>query len=277
MPSARASCAITVGFLLVILFMLLYYKGSGINAAVAQIVNLLIMIGVLSAFGLTLSLASIAGFVLTIGMSVDANVLVFERMKEELREGKGRVASIRAGFNKAFWTIMDSNITTLIAALFLAQLGSGPIQGFAISLSIGTISSLFTALFVSHLIFDFETEVLHSQAREHLLEGQMTRVIAFNKAFKYTVPVSLIIIVVRPRGAGDHGLQHRRRLPGGPQLRRVLRASLHVHDLPGRGHDEPPGEQGRDYLHIRMRLPETPSRIPSPTSRTRRFRPSPTR
>jgi preprotein translocase subunit SecD len=152
--------AITVGFILVIAFMLLYYKGSGINAAIAQIVNLVIMVGVLSAFGLTLSLSSIAGFVLTIGMSVDANVLIFERMKEELRAGKGRVAAIRAGFDKAFWTIMDSNLTTLIAALFLAQLGSGPIQGFAISLSIGTISSLFTALFVSHLIYDFETDVL---------------------------------------------------------------------------------------------------------------------
>ena len=152
--------AITVGFILVIAFMLLYYKGSGINAALAQVVNLIIMVGVLSAFGLTLSLSSIAGFVLTIGMSVDANVLIFERMKEELRQGKGRIAAIRAGFDKAFWTIMDSNITTLIAALFLAQLGSGPIQGFAISLSIGTISSLFTALFVSHLLYDFETDVL---------------------------------------------------------------------------------------------------------------------
>jgi preprotein translocase subunit SecD len=155
--------AITIGFVLVIVFMLLYYKGSGINAAVAQVVNLIIMIGVLSAFGLTLTLPSIAGFVLTIGMSVDANVLVFERMKEELRAGKGRVAAIRAGFDKAFWTIMDSNITTLIAALFLAQIGSGPIQGFAISLSIGTISSLFTALFVSHLIYDFETDVLKAK------------------------------------------------------------------------------------------------------------------
>jgi preprotein translocase subunit SecD len=152
--------AITVGFILVIAFMLLYYKGAGINAALAQVINLIIMIGVLSAFGLTLSLSSIAGFVLTIGMSVDANVLIFERMKEELREGKGRVAAVNAGFHKAFWTIMDSNITTLIAAIFLAQLGSGPIQGFAISLAIGTISSLFTALFVSHLVFDFETDVL---------------------------------------------------------------------------------------------------------------------
>ncbi|HUW40921.1 MAG TPA: protein translocase subunit SecD [Rectinemataceae bacterium] len=152
--------AVTIAFLLVIGFMLLYYKGAGINTAVAEIVNLFIMIGVLSAFGLTLTLPSIAGFVLTIGVSVDANVLIFERIKEELRLGKGRVASIRAGFDKAFWTIFDSHLTNLIAALFLAQLGSGPIQGFAVSLAIGTICSLFTSLFVSHLIFDFETDVL---------------------------------------------------------------------------------------------------------------------
>jgi preprotein translocase subunit SecD len=152
--------AVTIAFALVIGFMLLYYKGAGINTAIAELVNLFIMIGVLSAFGLTLTLPSIAGFVLTIGVSVDANVLIFERIKEELREGKGRIASIRAGFVKAFWTIVDSHLTNLIAALFLAQLGSGPIQGFAISLAIGTVCSLFTSLFLSHLIFDFETDVL---------------------------------------------------------------------------------------------------------------------
>jgi preprotein translocase subunit SecD len=152
--------AVTIAFLLVIGFMLLYYKGAGINTALAEVLNLFIMVGVLSAFGLTLTLSSIAGFVLTIGVSVDANVLIFERIKEELREGKGRVASIRAGFDKAFWTIVDSHLTNLISALFMAQLGSGPIQGFAISLAIGTICSLFTSLFVSHLLFDFETDVL---------------------------------------------------------------------------------------------------------------------
>ena len=152
--------AITIAFLLVIGFMLLYYKGAGINTAIAEIVNLFIMVGVLSAFGLTLTLPSIAGFVLTIGISVDANVLINERIKEELRLGKGRAASIKTGFQKAFWTIFDSHMTNLISALFLAQLGSGPIQGFAVSLAIGTISSLFTSLFVSHLIFDFETDVL---------------------------------------------------------------------------------------------------------------------
>ncbi|HET7838372.1 MAG TPA: protein translocase subunit SecD, partial [Rectinemataceae bacterium] len=152
--------AVTIAFFLVIGFMLVYYKGAGVNTAIAEVVNLFIMIGVLSAFGLTLTLPSIAGFVLTIGVSVDANVLIFERIKEELRLGKGRVSSIKAGFNKAFWTIFDSHLTNLIAALFLAQLGSGPIQGFAVSLAIGTVCSLFTSLFVSHLIFDFETDVM---------------------------------------------------------------------------------------------------------------------
>ncbi|GAB1456296.1 MAG: protein translocase subunit SecD [Spirochaetia bacterium] len=155
--------AIVIGLLLVFAFMLVYYKGAGINAAVAQVLNLFLMFSILSAFNLTLTLPSIAGFVLTIGMAVDANVIIFERIKEELREGKGRKASIQAGFAKAFWAVMDSNITTILAALFLSQLGTGPIQGFAVSLAIGNISSLFTALFVSRLIFDFETDVFKRQ------------------------------------------------------------------------------------------------------------------
>jgi preprotein translocase subunit SecD len=96
-------------------------------------------------------------------MAVDANVVIFERIKEELRAGKSRKASIEAGFDRAFWAVMDSNLTTIIAALFLAQLGSGNIQGFAVSLAIGNITSLFTALFVSRLLFDFETDVLKMQ------------------------------------------------------------------------------------------------------------------
>ena len=120
------------------------------------------MFSVLSAFNLTLSLSSIAGMILTIGMAVDANVIIFERIKEELVAGKSRVAAISAGFDNAFWAIMDSNITTFIAAIFLSQLGSGSIQGFAVSLAIGVVSSVFTALFVSRLMFDFETDVLKS-------------------------------------------------------------------------------------------------------------------
>lgn len=155
--------AVTVGLALVLVFMLLYYRGAGINACVAQILNLFIMFSVLSALNLTLSLSSIAGMILTIGMAVDANVIIFERIKDEYRQNKGRAVAINAGFDRAFWAIMDSNITTFIAAVFLSQLGSGSIKGFAYSLAIGVVSSVFTALFVSRLIFDFDTDVLKKQ------------------------------------------------------------------------------------------------------------------
>ncbi len=156
--------AILVGLLAVFVFMFAYYRGAGVNATLAQVINLYIMLSVLTAFKLTLTLPSIAGFVLTVGMAVDANVIIFERIKEELREGKSRKAAIDAGFHKAFWAVMDSNITTIIAALFLAQLGSGPIQGFAISLAIGNMTSLFTSLFVSRLIFDFGSDTLDQKS-----------------------------------------------------------------------------------------------------------------
>ena len=155
--------AICLGLGLILVFLLLFYHLSGINAVVAQILNLYIMFSVLSAFNLTLTLSSIAGMILTIGMAVDANVLIFERIKEELRQGKSRVAAIAMGFDNAFWAIMDSNITTFIAAIFLSQLGTGAIQGFAVSLAIGVVSSVFTALFVSRLMFDFDTDVLHAK------------------------------------------------------------------------------------------------------------------
>ena len=155
--------AIVFGLVAVMLFMLLWYRGAGINAVVAQILNLYIMFSVLSAFNLTLSLSSIAGMILTIGMAVDANVVVFERIRDELKLGKGRAASVAAGFDRAFWAVMDGNITTFIAAIFLSFLGSGSIQGFAVSLAIGVVSSVFTALFVSRLIFDFGTEALKKE------------------------------------------------------------------------------------------------------------------
>jgi preprotein translocase subunit SecD len=155
--------ALLGGLAAVMFFMLFYYKVAGFNAVVAQILNIFLMFSVLSAFNFTLTLPSIAGFILTIGMAVDANVIIFERMKEELKLGKSRQAAVEAGFDKAFWAIMDSNITTFIAALFLSRLGTGPIKGFAVSLAIGVFSSVFTALFVSRLIFDFGTDVLKSK------------------------------------------------------------------------------------------------------------------
>lgn len=146
--------AILIGLVLVVLFMFFYYGLSGLVADLSLIFNLVIMLGILSALHFTLTLTSIAGLILTLGMAVDANVIIYERIKEELALGKSSQASIRAGFGKAFWTIMDANITTIIAALVLSQLGSSSVKGFANTLAIGIISSLFTSLFVSHLIFD---------------------------------------------------------------------------------------------------------------------------
>lgn len=153
--------ALTWGLAAVLAFMILYYMGAGFNAVVAQVLNMYIMFSVLSAFNLTLTLSSIAGMILTVGMSVDANVIIFERIKEELRKGKSRAAAVAAGFDNAFWAIMDSNITTFIAAAFLSKLGTGSIQGFAVSLAIGVCSSVFTALVVSRLMFDFNTDVMN--------------------------------------------------------------------------------------------------------------------
>ena len=147
--------SVLIGGLLVALFMIIYYRLSGIVANFAVIINIMIILGALAAFKATLTLPGIAGIVLTIGMAVDANVLIFERIREELRLGKTARAAIEAGYAKAFVTILDSNVTTLIAALFLFGFGTGPIKGFAVTLSIGIIVSMFTAIFVTRIIFDF--------------------------------------------------------------------------------------------------------------------------
>lgn len=152
--------AIAVGLIAIMVFMLIWYQGAGVNACVAQVLNLYIMFSILSALNLTVTLPMIAGMILTIGMAVDANVIIFERIKEERRLGKDRASSMNTGFNNAFWAIMDSNITTFIAAIFMSQLGTGSVQGFAYSLAIGVVSTLFTTLFVSRLMFDFQTEVV---------------------------------------------------------------------------------------------------------------------
>ncbi len=146
--------AIAVGLVLVIILMFAYYHVSGLVANLALLLNMFFMISILSAFNFTLTLTSVAGLILTLGMAVDTNVIIFERIKEERRLGKSDVAAIKAGFDKAFWTVMDANITTIIAALVLSQLGSSAVKGFANTLAIGIVSSVFTALFVSHLIFD---------------------------------------------------------------------------------------------------------------------------
>lgn len=146
--------AIIAALILVLVFMAFYYRLSGINAIAALVLNILILMGALAYFKASLTLPGIAGIILTIGMSVDANVLVFERIREELSQGKSVTSSISAGFSRAFTTILDANVTTIIAAIFLFQFGTGPLRGFAITLIIGITASMFTALFVSRLIFD---------------------------------------------------------------------------------------------------------------------------
>ncbi|MGH0034769.1 MAG: protein translocase subunit SecD [Myxococcota bacterium] len=142
-----------VGLLLVIVFAVAYYRLSGVYASVALLVNLILLIGLMSIFEATLTLPGIAGLVLTVGMAVDANVIIFERIREELRTGKAVRAAISTGFNKALWTVLDANITTLITALVLFEFGTGPIKGFAVTLSVGILTSVFTALVVTRLLF----------------------------------------------------------------------------------------------------------------------------
>ncbi len=144
-----------VGGLLVVLFMIVYYRGSGLIADFALILNVILIAGGLAAFQATLTLPGIAGIILTIGMAVDANVLIFERIREEMRIGKTPRAAVDAGYDRATLTILDANVTTLIAALVLFQFGTGPVKGFAVTLSLGVIASLFTALILTRIIFDF--------------------------------------------------------------------------------------------------------------------------
>ena len=152
----RGFTAVVIGFLLVLAFMLVYYKVFGFVANVALTLNLIIVIAVMSSIGATLTLPGIAGMVLTVGMAVDANVLIFSRIREELKVSKSW-AAIPAGYDRAFRTILDANLTTLFVALILLFIGSGPIAGFAVTLSIGIVTSMFTAIFVSrgivHLIY----------------------------------------------------------------------------------------------------------------------------
>lgn len=154
--SIRAGITASVaGLAFVIVFILFYYRGSGVNAVVALILNMILMVAALIIFGATLTLPGIAGIILTIGMAVDSNVLVFERIREELRAGKSVPTSIEQGFAHAFVTIIDTHVTTIISSLFLFVFGTGPIRGFAVTLILGLLINLFTAVYVSRTIFMF--------------------------------------------------------------------------------------------------------------------------
>ena len=149
--------ATLIGSLLVILFMIFYYRLSGSIADLALIINIVLVLGILAAFKATLTLPGIAGLLLTVGMAVDANVLIFERIREELRTGKTIRLSLDTGYKKAFITIIDTHVTGIVSAIFLIIFGTGPIKGFAVTLIIGLLASLFTAVFVTRVIFDYFT------------------------------------------------------------------------------------------------------------------------
>ena len=144
------------GAFLIFVAMAIYYRRAGWNAILALVLNALLLAAAMALFEATLTLPGIAGFILTIGMAVDSNVLVFERIREELRNGRAPKAAIENGFSKAFATIVDTHATTIISALFLLQFGTGPVKGFAVTLIIGLLISMFTAVFVSHTIFELE-------------------------------------------------------------------------------------------------------------------------
>lgn len=153
-----------VSLLVVMIFMVIYYRLSGVNAVVALILNLVILLAALAYFGAVLTLPGIAGVILTIGMGVDSNVLIFERVREELRASKAPVSAVDMGFKRAFLTIIDTHVTTVVSALFLGLFGTGPVRGFAITLVIGLLANLFTSVYVSRVIFDWHLTKMPREA-----------------------------------------------------------------------------------------------------------------
>ncbi|MGB2625092.1 MAG: protein translocase subunit SecD [Candidatus Acidiferrum sp.] len=156
--------ASVLSLLVVMIFMLIYYRLSGANAVLALILNLVILLAAMAYFGAVLTLPGIAGVILTIGMGVDSNVLVFERIREELHNGKSPASAVEAGFDKAFLTIIDTHVTTVVSAFFLFIFGSGPIRGFAITLTVGLIANIFTSIYVSKTIFQYHLAKMDRQA-----------------------------------------------------------------------------------------------------------------
>ena len=192
------------GVALVAGFMLVYYLTAGVVANVALILNIIILIGVMCSIGAVFTLPGIAGVVLTIGMAVDANVLIFERMREELEAGKSLRGAVNAGYDKAFGTIFDANLTTLISSVILIYYGTGSVKGFGVSLTIGVAVSMFTALIVTRLIFDYllSKNILKSLPMLHLIKGTKIDFLGFAKP-AFIISWSLVII-----GVG-YGILHR--------------------------------------------------------------------
>jgi preprotein translocase subunit SecD len=154
-----------VSLILVMVLMVIYYRLAGVNAVVALLLNLVILLAMLAYFGAVVTLPGIAGVILTIGMGVDSNVLIFERIREELRAGKSTASAVDLGFKRAFLTIIDSHVTTVVSAVFLFVFGTGPVRGFAVTLVIGLMANMFTTVYVSRVIFDWHLSKMHREAQ----------------------------------------------------------------------------------------------------------------
>ncbi|HBM14879.1 MAG TPA: protein translocase subunit SecDF [Lentisphaeria bacterium] len=183
-----------LGLLVVALFMLIYYMKAGLVANIALIVNIILIMGAMASLGATLTLPGIAGIILTMGMAVDANVLIFERIREELEAKKTLLNAIDIGYKRAFATILDSNVTTLIVALVLYWQGTGPVKGFGATLSIGIISSIFTAVFVTRLIFDIYNKYFHIKGLKMLRVFHNSKV-QFLSIWKYCITISAVLML----------------------------------------------------------------------------------
>jgi preprotein translocase subunit SecD len=153
-----------ISLIVVMLFMVVYYRLAGVNAVIALVLNLVLLLAALAYFGAVLTLPGIAGVILTIGMGVDSNVLIFERIREELRAAKAAVSAVDMGFKRAFLTIIDTHVTTIVSAAFLFLFGTGPIRGFAVSLAVGLLANLFTSVYVSRVIFDWHLSKMPREA-----------------------------------------------------------------------------------------------------------------
>ena len=194
-----------VGFGVIVAFMVFWYRWSGVNAVVALVVNVIVMLGLLGSFHATLTLPGIAGFALTVGMAVDANILIFERIKEELASGRSAAKAVQAGFERVFWTIVDSHVTQLFAALLLFIFGTGPVKGFAVTLTVGVVASLFTSIYISRYIYEWVLERKPLAARLSLGSFSLFRAsrIDFMKYKKIALALSwgmilICLLAVRP-------------------------------------------------------------------------------
>ena len=213
-----------IGLVAILAFMFLYYRASGINANFCLLLNLVILIGVMSTFGLTLTVPGIAGIILTLGMSIDANVLIFERIKDELLENKTVQTAISGGFSKAFITIFDTHVTDWVSALFLLQFGTGPVRGFAVTLTVGLVANMFTAIFVSRLIYDIVMD-LRSKGGKRPTDVSIGPVnsfrglkIPFMKYKVHFVVASVILIAIGMWSLATKGLNWGIDFRGGQEL-----------------------------------------------------------